>query len=98
MANVHVDYQDLQSSANQLKSGKDDIEAQLARLKSVVDGLVSRGFVTDLASGKFSESYQQWNTGAKNVIGGLEGMVSFLQTAISMHQDLDSKLSQQSGG
>ena len=93
MANVHVDYQELQRSSSQLKSGQQDVESQLARLKSMIDNLVSSGFVTDQASGKFQQSYEQWNSGAKNVIQGLQGMSSCLEKAIAQHQQLDSELS-----
>ena len=93
MANVHVDYQELQRTSSQLKSGQQDVEGQLARLKSMIDNLVSSGFVTDQASGKFQQSYEQWNSGAKNVIQGLQGMSSFLEKAIAQHQQLDSELS-----
>jgi len=93
VANVHVDYQELQRSSSQLKSGQQDVESQLARLKSMIDNLVSSGFVTDQASGKFQQSYEQWNSGAKNVIQGLQGMSSFLEKAIAQHQQLDSELS-----
>ena len=97
MANVHVDYQELQRSASQLKSGQQEVEGQLGRLKSMIDNLVGSGFVTDQASGKFQQSYEQWNSGAKNVIAGLEGMSGFLQKAIAQHQQLDSELSKSSG-
>ena len=93
MANVHVDYQELQRSSSQLKSGQQDVESQLARLKSMIDNLVASGFVTDQASGKFQQSYEQWNSGARNVIQGLQGMSSFLEKAIAQHQQLDSELS-----
>ncbi len=98
MASIHVDYEQLQSTASQLKSGQQEMEAQLGRLKSLVDSLVSSGFVTQLASGKFQQSYEQWNSGAKNVMDGLEGMSSFLNTAIAQHQQLDQQLSQSTGG
>jgi len=98
MANVQVDYQQLESSANQLKTAQQEIEGQLARLKTMIDGLVQSGFRTDIASGKFQQSYDQWNTGAKNVMGGLEGMTSFLSRAIQQHRELDSQLGQSTGG
>lgn len=97
MANVHVDYQQLQSSASQLQSGRQEMEAQLGRLKTMIDNLVASGFVTDRASGKFQQSYEQWNSGAKNVVAGLEGMTGFLKNAISQHEQLDSQLSQSTG-
>lgn len=94
---VHVEYEQLQSSASQLQSGKNDIEAQLGRLKTMIDNLVTSGFKTELASGKFQQSYEQWNTGAKNVMLGLEGMNGFLKNTIAKHQQLDSELSQSTG-
>ncbi|MCA1704960.1 MAG: WXG100 family type VII secretion target [Actinobacteria bacterium] len=97
MANVHVDYEQLQSSASQLQNGKNEMEAQLGRLKTMIDNLVRSGFVTDQASGKFQQSYEQWNHGAKNVMQGLEGMTGFLKTAIAQHQQLDSQLGQSTG-
>ena len=97
MANIHVDYQQLQTSAGQLQSGQEEITGQLGRLKTLIDNLVASGFVTDQASGKFQQSYEQWNSGAKNVIQGLEGMSGFLKQAIAQHQQLDSTLSQQVG-
>ncbi|HKE97878.1 MAG TPA: WXG100 family type VII secretion target [Actinomycetes bacterium] len=98
MANVHVDYQQLQTSATQLQSAQQDVEGQLTRLKSMIDNLVASGFVTDLASGRFQQSYEQWNTGARNVMAGLEGMSTFLKQAVQQHEQLDSQLSQSTGG
>ncbi|MGH3806757.1 MAG: WXG100 family type VII secretion target [Pseudonocardiaceae bacterium] len=97
MANVHVDYQQLQASASQLQNGKQDMEAQLGRLNTTIRNLVGSGFATDLASGKFGQSYEQWSNGAKNVLDGLEGMTSFLKNAIAQHQQLDQQLSQSAG-
>jgi uncharacterized protein YukE len=38
------------------------------------------------------DAYQQWNTGAQNMISGLEGMATFLGEVVREHQDLDSRL------
>jgi WXG100 family type VII secretion target len=94
MANILVNYADLDSSANALKTGQQEVESQLARLKAMIDGLVQGGFKTDLASTKFQQSYEQWTNGARNVIGGLDGMTSFLRTTVAQHQQLDQQLSQ----
>lgn len=98
MANIQVDYEQLERSATRLRDAQQDIEGQLGRLKTMIDNLVQSGFSTEIASGKFGQSYQQWNTGAKNVIGGLEGMNGFLKRTIQQHRDLDSQLGQSSGG
>jgi WXG100 family type VII secretion target len=98
VANVHVDYGQLESAAGQLSAAQQELESQLARLKSIVDQLVGAGFATDQASGRFHASYEQWNNGAKNVVAGLYGMSSFLKTAVQQHQQLDASLGQQAGG
>ncbi|MDQ2881219.1 MAG: WXG100 family type VII secretion target [Actinomycetota bacterium] len=91
---VHVDYDAVQSGISQLDSAKTEMENQLRQLQAMVNNLVQSGFHTDVASGKFQESYTQWNTGANNVLGGLDGMSGFLKNVISQHQQLDSSLGQ----
>jgi WXG100 family type VII secretion target len=97
MTNVRVDYEQLRTSANQLRTGQQEVESQLQRLKSLIDNLVASGFVTDQASVKFQQSYDQWNSGARNVIAGLEGMSGFLNQTVARHQALDGELSQRAG-
>ena len=95
---ITVKYEELQGTAGQLRTGREEITTNLTRLRALVDGLVQSGFVTDLASGRFQQSYTQWNTGATNVIQGLEGMSTFLDQAIARHQQLDSELGAATGG
>jgi uncharacterized protein YukE len=84
----------MQASATKLDQGKTSIEEQLESLRRMIDQLVQTSFRTQSASPKFHASYEQWNTGAKNAVAGLEGMSAFLKNAIKGHQDLDSSLSQ----
>jgi WXG100 family type VII secretion target len=95
---ITVRYEELQSTAGQLRTGREEITSNLTRLRSLVDALVQSGFVTDLASGRFRDSYTQWNTGAVNVLEGLQGMSTFLDQAIARHQQLDSELGAATGG
>ena len=95
---IKVDYASLQSTAGQLKGGQEEMTSQLIRLRAMVDDLVASGFVTDQASGQFQQSYQQWNSGTMNTLAGLQGMSSFLDTAIQRHQELDSSLRSQAAG
>jgi WXG100 family type VII secretion target len=89
---INVGYDGLQNAATQLKSGKEEVTQKLQQLKSLIDQLTNSEFKTQMASGRFNESYQQWNSGATNVIEGLEGMSSYLNDVIREHQDLDSRL------
>ncbi|MET8912509.1 WXG100 family type VII secretion target [Micromonospora sp. NPDC004551] len=92
MTDVNVGYDGLQRAAAQLKTGQTDMTQQLRALKSMIDRLTESEFRTRLASGRFRDSYQQWSTGAQNMIDGLEGMSTFLNEAVRQYQDLDNNL------
>ena len=92
MPNLNVTYADMQSAANQLKAGQQQIEGDLARLKQLVDNLVASGYVTDSSSRQFEASYTEFNTGATKVIQGLMGMGQYLDTAARSFQETDAQL------
>jgi WXG100 family type VII secretion target len=92
MGDVNVGYDGVQQAATQLRAGQADISQRLQTLKSMIDQLVGSEFRTQLASGRFRDSYQQWSTGAQNVIEGLDGMANFLTQVVQQHQDLDARL------
>ena len=92
MPNVNVTYADMQSAANQLKAGEQQIEGYLVRLKQLIDNLVASGYVTDSSSRQFEASYAEFNTGATRMIQGLTGMGQYLDTAARAFQETDTQL------
>ena len=92
MPNVNVTYAEMQSAANQLKSGEQQIAGDLARLKQLIDNLVASGYVTDSSSRQFEASYAEFNTGATKMIQGLTGMGQYLDTAARSFQETDAQL------
>ncbi|MET0448631.1 MAG: WXG100 family type VII secretion target [Aeromicrobium sp.] len=92
MANVNVTYEDMRGAANQLKGGQSEIEGTLEKLKSLVDGLVNGGYVTDKSSKAFNSSYEEFNTGAKQTIEGLTGMAEYLTKAADALEQTDEQL------
>ena len=90
--NVNVTYADMQSAANQLKAGEQQIEGDLARLKQLVDNLVASGYVTDSSSRQFEASYAEFSTGATKMIQGLTGMGQYLDAAARAFQETDTQL------
>jgi WXG100 family type VII secretion target len=90
--NVNVTYADMQSAANQLKAGEQQIEGDLARLKQLVDNLVAGGYVTDSSSRQFEASYAEFNTGATKMVQGLTGMGQYLDAAARAFQETDAQL------
>ncbi len=92
MPNLNVTYADMQSAANQLKAGEQQIAGDLARLKQLIDNLVASGYVTDSSSRQFEASYTEFNTGATKMIQGLTGMGQYLDTAARSFQETDAQL------
>ncbi|MGH3166556.1 MAG: WXG100 family type VII secretion target [Trebonia sp.] len=92
MANLNVTYADMQSAANQLRSGEQQIQSDLARLKSLIDNLVASGYVTDASSKQFESSYTQFNQGATKMIDGLNGMGQYLDSAAKAFGETDTQL------
>jgi WXG100 family type VII secretion target len=92
VANVNVTYAEMQSAANQLRSGEQQIESDLAKLKKLIDNLVASGYVTDNSSKQFETSYTEFNTGATKMIQGLNGMGQFLDAAAKAFHETDTQL------
>jgi WXG100 family type VII secretion target len=92
VANVNVTYADMQSAANQLRSGEQQIQADLVKLKKLIDNLVASGYVTDTSSKQFDVSYTQFNTGATKMIEGLNGMGQYLDAAAKAFHETDTQL------
>lgn len=92
MPNMNVTYDDMRDGATRLRSGQEEINSKLQQLKSLVDSLISGGYVTDQSSVAFGHSYQEFNDGATKTIAGLEGMSSYLNKAADALQQTDSDL------
>ena len=92
VANLNVTYGDMEAAASQLRSGEQQIQADLARLKSLIDNLVATGYVTDSSSKQFEASYTQFTTGAKKMIEGLLGMGQYLDVAHKALRETDQQL------
>lgn len=92
MANIDVNYQDLYDAADKLRTGQSDAETLMGQLKTVVTNLTSGGFKTDKSSVQFETSYDEFNTGVKKTLEGLEGMAGYLKTAADTLKDVDEQL------
>jgi WXG100 family type VII secretion target len=93
-ANLDVTYQDMHDAAKRLKAGKEEIIEKLSELKKLVDSLVSGGYVTELSSKAFDQSYNEFNDGANKTIEGLEGMGEYLTSAADALRQADEQLAQ----
>ncbi|TNC48688.1 WXG100 family type VII secretion target [Mumia zhuanghuii] len=92
MANMNVTYAEMETAATKLTDGQTEIEGTLSKLKSLVDQLVSDGYVTDKSSKAFNTSYEEFNTGVKQTIEGLTGMSQYLTKAAEALAQTDEQL------
>ena len=97
MPNITVSYAEIDAAAAQLGRGREEITARLQGLQSLIAGLVSSGFVTDRASGRFHEAYTAYTQSAGAVIAQLGEIQSFLTAASSALQELDAEIASRVG-
>jgi WXG100 family type VII secretion target len=97
MSNINVSYQELNSNADRLVAGRDEINSTLAKLQSQVAALTAAGFTTDKSSGAFADAYNRFSSGAQNTIGGLDDLARFLRTTAQTLQEVDATLAARLG-
>ena len=97
MANINVSYQEINSTADRLIAGRDEINGTLAKLQSQISALTAAGFTTDKTSGAFADAYNRYTTGAQNAIGGLDDLARFLRTTAQTLQEVDTQLAARLG-
>jgi WXG100 family type VII secretion target len=95
MANVNVTYQELEDAARYLLAGENDLKSKFAELKARIDSLTSSGFVTDQASGAYSETYSTFTTNMNSAVSALDTLSNYLMQAAHAMQSTDQQLSQQ---
>jgi len=98
MTDVSVGYEGMQNAASQLQQRQEEMTEQLQSLQSMIDSLVDGEFRTQLASPRFQSAYEEWSSGAQQMLQGLDGMASYLNQAVAGFQELDSNLSQGASG
>lgn len=91
MAGVHVEHDALVQQAQRLAQQKNELESKLQEIQTQIQELVSNGFVTDSASKSFADAHERWNTAAKNCVGELETMGTYLSKASDAFKDIDQQ-------
>jgi WXG100 family type VII secretion target len=92
MANLNVTYDDLRDSAQRLLAGRDDLNAKLTELSNLVQNLTANGFQAEQSSAAYRDSYEQFTSGTRTAIDGLEGLSQFLVAAADALQQTDEGL------
>src|SRR5690625_2268302 len=97
MANINMSYDEMNPAANRLVTGGEGLESTLSELIAFIANLVSSGFVTDQASGRFHESMEAFTQGARVTISSLNSLGDYLNHAADTLRATDEQLSAQAG-
>jgi len=92
MANLNVTYDDLREAAQRLLAGKDDLTSKLSELSSLVQTLTANGFQAERSSAAYRDSFDQFTTGTRQAVDGLDGLSKFLVSAADALQQTDEGL------
>ncbi|UOQ56482.1 WXG100 family type VII secretion target [Leucobacter allii] len=92
MANITVSYAEIERAAVQLANGREEITQRLHALRAMIASLVSSGFTTDQASGRFDAAYQEYTAGANTVIARLDEIQQFLTQTAQALRDMDAQI------
>ena len=93
MALIKVTSEDLATVAAQLSSGSEEIDSQLARMRGLVQCLVSSDW-QGAASSSFDSLYQQWNTSAANLREALDGISRLVANAATAYANTEQQIQQ----
>ncbi|MBK0420401.1 WXG100 family type VII secretion target [Leucobacter sp. CSA1] len=97
MANINVSYSEMEQAAAQLGAGRDEIGQKLQTMQNLITNLVSSGFVTDQASGKFNSAYAEYTASASTVVGKLSEIQNFLVQTAEALRDMDAQIAARIG-
>lgn len=92
MANINVSYAEMEQTAAQLGAGRDEITQKLQALQTRIGNLVSSGFVTEQASGRFGDAYNEYTASASTVVARLSEIQSFLTQAANAMREMDAQI------
>jgi WXG100 family type VII secretion target len=96
--NISVNYESLNQSAAQLRSGRDELDQILSNLRSQVKTLTTGGFKTVTASGRFDAFNQEWTQSTNQMMLALDEISRAMSDSASRHQQTDSSLAEGVGG
>lgn len=91
-------YDEMENTASNLDTGKDDIDDLLEKLQGYVDELVEDGFKTQNASGAYRDGYKDLTDGMKEAAQGVADMAQALRDMATMIKDTDDGAAAMVGG
>lgn len=92
MTDMRVTYQEMLSTATRMRNNKTEVVARLTECQKIVQTLVTNGFVTQQASGKFDEVSTRFITSSKEAMETLEALSGWLDNAVEALRRMDQEM------
>ncbi|WP_408898007.1 WXG100 family type VII secretion target [Nocardioides sp. R1-1] len=92
MADQELTFDDIDSAADKLETGKEDLASLLTELRSLVQELTDSSFKTEAASVAFLDSYEELSDGLETALEAIPAAATALRQMKTAFQDTDSGL------
>jgi WXG100 family type VII secretion target len=86
---IKIDYAMMKSVASRLTASREEIDAELSKLRQMVNQLVSEDFVTQTASESLETASEEFNRGITQAMNGLDVMSKFLNDTVERFTEID---------
>jgi uncharacterized protein YukE len=87
---MNLSYEQLALAAAQMRTATEQVDAELTRVKALVEKFIQNGYVTDVASRRFADSYALAMAEASQLSEGLNGLAEYLQATVQAYQEVNS--------
>ena len=94
MANVSVDYTEIETVAKQLQNGVTTINPQLQALKNSVDGLLGSGLVLTQTSPAMQVAYEKFTASLTSAVENINSFAQQFTNISNQMQAMDSQMAQ----
>ena len=89
---MQVSYDEMARVAARLKQQRTAVHDELEEARRLISELVSSGFVTERASGRYEAASRTFVSGAQRTISALDDLAAYLSQTVQAMQRLDQEL------
>jgi len=92
LANLSISYDDMETTAGKMDTGKEEVDGVLEDIRSAVRDLTEEGFKTDVQSESFYDEYDNVTNNLKDAAKNIEDMATLLRDLRGRWEDGDTSV------
>lgn len=92
MANLSISYDDMETTAGKMDTGKEEVDGVLEDIRDAVRNLTEEGFKTDVQSESFYDEYDNVTNNLKDAAKNIEDMATLLRDLRGRWEDGDTAI------